>query len=40
MHAMKKSSWDERDSLGVLEKVEKVKEEGKIRNLGVSFHDS
>ena len=40
MHAMNKSSWDEMVSLGVIEKLEKMKEEGKIRNLGFSFHDS
>ena len=39
MHAMNKERWDKMLSLGVVEYLEKLKEEGKIRYLGFSFHD-
>lgn len=39
MHAMDKGRWDEMLKLGVPEYLEKLKEQGKIRYLGFSFHD-
>lgn len=39
MHAMGKTRWDEMVSLGVVEHLEKLKQEGKIKYLGFSFHD-
>ncbi len=40
LHAMNKGSWDKMVSLGVVDYCAKLKEEGKIRYLGFSFHDS
>lgn len=40
MHAMNKGSWDEMRKMGVVERLEQMKAEGKIRYLGFSFHDS
>ncbi len=40
MHAVNKGSWDKMVSLGVVKRLEELKEEGKIRYLGFSFHDS
>ena len=39
MHAMNKQRWDEMLSIGCVERLEQLKEEGKIRYLGFSFHD-
>ena len=39
MHAMNKGSWDKMVELGVPERLEELKAEGKIRFLGFSFHD-
>lgn len=39
MHAMGKTRWDEMVYLGVVEHLEKLKQEGKIKYLGFSFHD-
>ena len=40
MHAMGGSKWREMVKMGVVERLEKLKAEGKIRYLGFSFHDS
>lgn len=40
MHAVSKGSWDKMLGLGVVKRLEELKEEGKIRYLGFSFHDS
>ena len=40
MHAVRKSAWDKIVELGVVKRLEELKEEGKIRYLGFSFHDS
>ncbi|MDE6675310.1 MAG: aldo/keto reductase [Acetatifactor sp.] len=40
MHAMNRGSWGEMRKLGVVERLEQLKAEGKIRYLGFSFHDS
>ena len=40
MHAMGKSRWNEMLKLGVVERLEQLQREGKIRYLGFSFHDS
>ena len=40
MHAMNKERWDAMLALGVVERLEKLKAEGKIKYLGFSFHDS
>ncbi len=40
MHAMNGSRWREMLEMGVVKRLEELKEEGKIRNLGFSFHDS
>ena len=40
MHAMNGGSWKQMLELGVIERLEKMKAEGKIRHLGFSFHDS
>ena len=39
LHAMNKEKWDSMKELGVVEYCEKLKEEGKIKYLGFSFHD-
>lgn len=39
MHAMNKERWDKMLALGVVEYLEGLKAEGKIRYLGFSFHD-
>ncbi len=39
LHALNRKSFDKMVSLGVLEIVDQLKEEGKIRYLGFSFHD-
>ena len=39
MHAVSKDRWDKMVEMGVVEKLEQLKEEGKIRYLGFSFHD-
>ncbi len=40
MHAMGGSKWREMKEMGVVKRLEELKEEGKIRYLGFSFHDS
>lgn len=40
MHALGKERWDAMKKLGVVEHLEKLKEEGRIKYLGFSFHDS
>lgn len=40
LHAMGKDKWDKMLELGVVEYCKKLKEEGKIKYLGFSFHDS
>lgn len=40
MHAMNKERWDAMLKLGVLERLEELQREGRIRYLGFSFHDS
>lgn len=39
MHAMNKGKWEEMLKLGVVERLERLQAEGKIRYLGFSFHD-
>lgn len=40
MHAVNKERWDKMLQLGVVKRLEELKAEGKIINLGFSFHDS
>ncbi len=40
MHAVGRERWDAMRQMGVVERLEKLKEEGRIRYLGFSFHDS
>ena len=40
MHAMNGDLFDRMEKLGVVKRLEELKAEGKIRNLGFSFHDS
>ncbi len=40
MHSLSKERWDAMVELGVVKRLEELKEEGKIRYLGFSFHDS
>lgn len=39
MHAMNGGRWRKMLEMGVVKRLEELKEEGKIRNLGFSFHD-
>ncbi len=39
MHAVSKERWDKMVGLGVVKRLEELKAEGKIHNLGFSFHD-
>ncbi len=39
LHAMNKARWDLCLELGILDHLDKLKAEGKIRNIGFSFHD-
>jgi uncharacterized protein len=39
LHALNKKSWQQMKELGVLDFLQKAKEEGKIRHAGFSFHD-
>ena len=39
MHALDKERWDAMVKMGTVERLAQLKEEGKIRNLGFSFHD-
>ncbi len=39
MHAMNKERWDKMLELGCVERLEELKAQGKIKNLGFSFHD-
>ena len=40
LHAMNKNSWEQMVQAGVVEFCEKLKEQGKIKYLGFSIHDS
>ena len=40
LHAMGKDKWDKMLELGVVDYCKKLKEEGKIKYLGFSFHDA
>ncbi len=40
MHAMNLGSWKKMLEMGVVKRLEEMKEEGKIRYLGFSFHDN
>lgn len=40
LHAMNKGHWDKMQELGVVDYCQKLKEEGRIKYLGFSFHDS
>jgi len=40
MHALNGGKWSEMLKMGVVERLEQLKKEGKIRWLGFSFHDS
>lgn len=40
MHAMNLGRWKEMLEMGVVKRLEEMKEEGKIRYLGFSFHDN
>lgn len=40
LHAMDKERWDKMQALGVVDFCRRLKEQGKIRYLGFSFHDS
>ena len=40
MHAVNRERWDRMAALGCIEALESLKERGKIRYLGFSFHDS
>ena len=39
LHAVNKEKWEEMKALGVVDYCAKLKEEGKIRYYGFSFHD-
>lgn len=39
LHAMDKAKWEKVKELGILTYCEELKKEGRIRNLGFSFHD-
>lgn len=39
MHAMGKERWDEMLKIGCIERLEKLKEQGRVKYLGFSFHD-
>lgn len=39
LHSLNKELWDKVVELGVVDFCEKLKEQGKIKNLGFSFHD-
>ncbi|MBR5801085.1 MAG: aldo/keto reductase [Lachnospiraceae bacterium] len=39
LHAMNKQRFDEMVAIGCVERLEQLKAEGKIKNLGFSFHD-
>ncbi len=40
LHSMNKGQWDKMQKLGVVDYCQKLKEEGRIKYLGFSFHDS
>ena len=40
MHALGRERWDDAVKLGVVERLEEFKEQGRIKYLGFSFHDS
>jgi predicted aldo/keto reductase-like oxidoreductase len=39
MHALNKGAWDNMVKLGVVKRLEEIKQEGKIKYFGFSFHD-
>lgn len=39
MHAMDKAHWDQMKEIGCIERLEKLREAGKIKYIGFSFHD-
>ncbi|MBD5523113.1 MAG: aldo/keto reductase [Lachnospiraceae bacterium] len=39
MHAMDKARWDQMKEIGCIERLEKLREAGKIKYIGFSFHD-
>lgn len=40
LHALDQERWDELVKIGVIEEVEQLQKEGKIRYMGFSFHDA
>lgn len=38
LHAMDGASWNKMKALGIIEFMDKIKREGKVRNMGFSFH--
>ncbi len=40
MHALDKARWDKMKEVGCIERLEKLRAEGKIKYIGFSFHDS
>ncbi|MGD9676962.1 MAG: aldo/keto reductase [Vulcanibacillus sp.] len=38
LHSLKGSTWDKMLSLGIIEFMDKIKKEGKVRHMGFSFH--
>lgn len=40
LHALDKGYWDDLRSLGVIEFMDKVKQQGLVKHIGFSFHDS
>jgi predicted aldo/keto reductase-like oxidoreductase len=40
LHAVNRNSWENCKKLGVMDYLKELKKEGKIRNIGFSFHDS
>lgn len=40
LHAVGRERWDAMQKIGCVERLEKLKEEGRIKYLGFSFHDS
>ena len=40
LHSLTGKTWDKMLSLGVIDFMDKIKKEGKVRHMGFSFHDS
>lgn len=40
LHSLTGISWDKMLSLGIIEFMDKIRKEGKVRHMGFSFHDS